>query len=222
MTIFGVDTTFANLQYWYLPCSSHRIDIADYQRKIEQEFAFIKTPNKETTEAHWERDPQIDNTTSAARNLHICMIGAAPFNTFVRQPRKARDIKIFSILMRDIEIALQTKKLTNPTIKLTAKYHDYFDVFSKADSDLLPEHQPYNHSIPLMKGKMPMWSPLYFMSANKLKILKAYIEKMIDKCFIWTSFSLAASPVLFAKKPGGSLRFCVDYRQLNVMTIKNC
>jgi len=41
------------------------------------------------------------------------------------------------------------------------------------------------------------------------------------KGFIRASTSPAASPVLFAKKPGGGLRFCVDYRALNALTIKN-
>ena len=72
-----------------------------------------------------------------------------------------------------------------------------------------------------MEGKAPTWSPLYSMSADELKVLKAYIEKMVDKNFIRASSSSAASPVLFAKKPGSGLRFCVDYRALNAITVKN-
>ena len=59
------------------------------------------------------------------------------------------------------------------------------------------------------------------MSADELKVLKAYIKKMVDKGFIQASSSPAASVVLFAKKPGGGLRFCVDYRALNAITVKN-
>ena len=97
------------------------------------------------------------------------------------------------------------------------------DVFSRKDADVLPKHRPrYNHAIELIKGKVPTWGPLYSVSADELKVLKAYIEKMVDKGFIRASFLLAASPVLFAKKPGGSLRFCVDYQALNAITVKNC
>ena len=60
------------------------------------------------------------------------------------------------------------------------------------------------------------------MSADELKVLKAYIKKMVDKGFIRASSLSAASPVLFIKKPGGGLRFCVDYRALNAITVKNC
>ena len=59
------------------------------------------------------------------------------------------------------------------------------------------------------------------MSADELKVLKAYIEKMIDKGFIRASSSSAASPVLFAKKLGRGLHFCVDYQTFNVITVKN-
>ena len=39
--------------------------------------------------------------------------------------------------------------------------------------------------------------------------------ELLDQRFIWVSNSPAAAPVLFVKKPGGGLRFCVDYRALN-------
>lgn len=44
---------------------------------------------------------------------------------------------------------------------------------------------------------------------------------MVDKGSIRSSSSPAAFPVLFVRKPGSGLRFCVDYRPLNAMTIKN-
>ena len=59
------------------------------------------------------------------------------------------------------------------------------------------------------------------MSQNKLKVLKKYFEENLSKGFIKASSSPATSPILFARKPEGDLRFCIDYRQLNTMTIKN-
>ena len=52
-------------------------------------------------------------------------------------------------------------------------------------------------------------------------MLKKYIKENLEKGFIRTSSSPASSPVLFVRKPGGGLRFCVDYRALNDLTIKN-
>jgi hypothetical protein len=59
------------------------------------------------------------------------------------------------------------------------------------------------------------------MSLNKLKVLKKYLDENLSKGFIRASSSPVASPVIFVKKPGGGLRFCVNYQGLNALTIKN-
>jgi hypothetical protein len=63
--------------------------------------------------------------------------------------------------------------------------------------------------------------PLYGVSRDELIVLRKYLDDHLKKGFIRQSSSPAASPVLFVKKPGGGLRFCVDYRQLNQITVKN-
>ena len=60
------------------------------------------------------------------------------------------------------------------------------------------------------------------MSREELEVLKKYLTENLNKSFIQASSSPAAAPVLFVKKPGGGLCFCVDYRALNTITIKNC
>ncbi len=52
-------------------------------------------------------------------------------------------------------------------------------------------------------------------------MLKAYIENNLASGFISPSKSPAGAPILFDKKPDGSLRLCVDYQGLNNLTIKN-
>lgn len=59
------------------------------------------------------------------------------------------------------------------------------------------------------------------MSQDELKCLKKYLEKHLDKSFISANSFFAIFLVFFARKPGGGLQFCVDYQQLNAMTIKN-
>ena len=177
-------------------------------------------------------NPSVDNASartstadiiSVAKRLDISIIGAAPFNHLVQKSQSTNsDIQIFSVTLRDINIALTPKKTIDPATKLPAEYHDFLDVFLKSDADILPKHWAgYDHSIMLVEGKTPTWGLLYSMSADELKVLKAYIEEMVDKGFIWASSSPAVSPVLLAKKPGGGLRFCVDYRAFNAITVKN-
>ena len=59
------------------------------------------------------------------------------------------------------------------------------------------------------------------MSRDELSALKEWLQENLKKGFVRPSSSPAASPVLFVKKPGGGLRFCVDYRALNNITVKD-
>jgi hypothetical protein len=59
------------------------------------------------------------------------------------------------------------------------------------------------------------------MSKDELLVLRKFLEKNLSKGFIRASLSPAVSPVLFAKKPNRGLCFCIDYRALNIITIKN-
>ena len=61
----------------------------------------------------------------------------------------------------------------------------------------------------------------YLISKDELLVIKKYINKHLDKGFIHPSISLAAAPILLAKKLGGGIRFYVNYRGLNTITIKN-
>ena len=206
----------------YSLCSSYQINMADCTRKMTRELTLLDNLSVGTTSAAL-RTPIID-ITSSARKFNISMIGAALFNHLVQksQSRKDSRIQIFSVILHDINIALTPKKPIDPATKLPTEYHNFLDVFSKSDADTFPKHRSgYDHSIELMEGKTPTWGPLYSMSADELKVLKAYIKEMVDKGFIWASLSPAASPVLFAKKPGGGLRFCVDYWAFNAITVKN-
>lgn len=59
------------------------------------------------------------------------------------------------------------------------------------------------------------------MAPLKLMELKVQLQELIDKHFIHPSVSLWGAPVLFVKKKFGSMRLCVDYRELSAITIKN-
>ncbi|XP_073273303.1 uncharacterized protein [Primulina huaijiensis] len=54
-----------------------------------------------------------------------------------------------------------------------------------------------------------------------MKDLKDQIQDLLDKGFIRPSFSPWSAPVLFVKKKDGSMRLCIDYRELNRVTVKN-
>ena len=125
--------------------------------------------------------------------------------------------------MADIEKALKTKAYTDPREKLPGHYHKFLDVFDRKESDrlLLYRGPEINYRIKLDPGTKSPWGPLYNMSRDELLVLRKTLTDLLDKGFIRVSNSPAAAPVLFAKKPGGGLRFCVDYRGLNKISRKD-
>ena len=120
----------------------------------------------------------------------------------------------------DLE-AYRRSKNVDPATLLPARYHEHLHVFSKQEADMLPQHGPHDHAIHLREGAQPPSSALYGMSHNEATELRRYLDENLSKGFIRASRSEAAAPVLFVKKPGGGLRFCVDYRGLNAVTVKN-
>ncbi|KAL4038316.1 hypothetical protein IC575_001930 [Cucumis melo] len=59
------------------------------------------------------------------------------------------------------------------------------------------------------------------MAPAELKELKVQLQELLDKRFIRPSVSPWGAPVLFVKKKDGSMRLCIDYRELNKVTVKN-
>lgn len=176
---------------------------------------------------HWvnERDPK------SFQRPNLPGLTSAVFAGLVRRARKQKgkhdSLRVFSASLLDIEKALAPKKRSDPREKLPEHYHEFLRVFDQKLADQLPPHRPgTDHRIPLEQGpdgreKEPPWGPLYGMSREELIILRRTLTELLDKGFIRASSSPASAPVLFVRKPGGGLRFCVDYRGLNAITKKD-
>ncbi|PNX98486.1 retrotransposon-related protein [Trifolium pratense] len=97
---------------------------------------------------------------------------------------------------------------------------DFPDVFPEDVSDLPPERE-VEFSIEVVPGTSPISMAPYRMPASELEQLKKQLEELLEKKFIRPSVSPWGAPVLLVKKKDGSMRLCIDYRQLNKVTIKN-
>ena len=188
---------------------------SDWKRTMNTQLS--RTDDEEPAYTKNSKNSKPLDTSHPLPKLDVYMISAAPFHRLTQK----KGVEVFAASMRDIEKALEEKPYVDPATILPSDYHEYLDVFSRQDSKLLPVHRPYDHKIQLEEGKSPSFGPLYGMSQDELRVLKKTLEEDLHKGFIRASSSPAASPVLFAKKPGGGLRFCVDYRSLNAITVKN-
>ena len=106
--------------------------------------------------------------------------------------------------------------------KIPAEYFDYSNVFSAENAvELLENTEMNEHAIKLEEDKQLPFGLIYSIGPVELETLKTYIETNLANGFIRPSKSPAGAPILFDRKPDGSLRLCVDYRGLNNITIKN-
>jgi hypothetical protein len=99
---------------------------------------------------------------------------------------------------------------------LVAQHHLLFQ-----EPKELPPSRSFDHSIPLIEGvKTVNIKPYRYSPAQKDEI-ERQLREMLENGKIQPSSNPFASPVLLVKKKDGSWRFCVDYRQLNNMIVKN-
>ncbi|KAD6118987.1 hypothetical protein E3N88_10258 [Mikania micrantha] len=85
----------------------------------------------------------------------------------------------------------------------------------------LPPARPVEFRIDLVPGATPVAKSPYRLAPSEMQELSNQLQELLDKGFIRPSYSPWGAPVLFVKKKDGSFRMCIDYRELNKLTIKN-
>lgn len=168
-----------------------------------------------------------DTETAKNAPMDMAMIGAAPFYLLA----KKNENSIAAISLGDFDKFMNKERQDlgnqmNLKELLPEVYHEFAHVFSKEISDTLPPlRRGFDHEIHLKEGSNPQRDVghafLRSMSEEELVATRKYLEENLTKGFIEVSKSAVSSPVLFAKKPSGGLRFCVDYRKLNAITEKD-
>ncbi|KAA3466121.1 DNA/RNA polymerases superfamily protein [Gossypium australe] len=97
---------------------------------------------------------------------------------------------------------------------------EYPDVFTEELLGLPPVRE-IEFGIELTPGTAPNSIAPYRMAPTELKDLKAQFQELTNKGFARPSYSSWGAPILFVKKKDGSMRLCIDYQQLNKVTVKN-
>jgi hypothetical protein len=102
---------------------------------------------------------------------------------------------------------------------LDALLHSLSNVFTEPRG--LPPKRSRDHRIILKPGALPVAVRPYRYPAAHKDELERQCAAMIEQGIVRRSDSAFSSPVLLVKKPDGSWRFCVDYRALNALTVKD-
>ena len=107
-----------------------------------------------------------------------------------------------------------------PDLDLPRVVYEYEDVF-RDELPGLPPQKVVDFYIELHPGISPISMTPHRMAPVELQELKVQLQELLDKGFIRPSTSPWGTPVIFPKKKDGTLRLCIDYRQLNRVMTKN-
>ena len=125
--------------------------------------------------------------------------------------------KVFVVHVINNEVGNNENKIVVEDIPILK---DFVDVFSE-EIPGLPPKRDLDFTIELVLGAIPNSKAPYQMNILELNELKLQLQELIDKHYIIPSVFPWEASVLFVKKKGSTLRLCIDYHQLDKMTIKN-
>ncbi|GJY31379.1 putative reverse transcriptase domain-containing protein [Tanacetum coccineum] len=112
--------------------------------------------------------------------------------------------------------ALMNAKVDEPKVGDISVVRDFVDVFPEDLSGLPPQRQ-VEFRIDLIPGATPVAKSPYRLAPSEMQELSGQLQELQ----IRLSHSPWGAPVLFVKKKDGSFRMCIDYRELNKLTVKN-
>ncbi|GKE18039.1 putative reverse transcriptase domain-containing protein [Tanacetum coccineum] len=128
---------------------------------------------------------------------------------------KGFPIFLAHVTAKEVEDKSEKKQLEEVPI-----VRDFPEVFPE-DLPGLPPTRQVEFQIDLVPGAAPVARAPYRLAPFEMKELSEQLKELSDKGFIRPSSLHWGAPVLFVKKKGGSFWMCIDYRELNKLTVKN-
>ncbi|KAI3510609.1 hypothetical protein L1887_17736 [Cichorium endivia] len=164
-----------------------------YKKKIIQ----VELPEKGTVLVYGDRCDRKTSLITMARAKRCLQKGCNGFLAYI------------------IDVKKEKKTLDDiPVVR------DFPEVFPD-DLTCLPPDRQVEFRIDLMPAVAPIARAPYRLAPSEMKELMSQLQELLDKGFIRPSTSPWGAPVLFVKKKDGTMRMCIDYRELNKVTIKN-
>lgn len=117
---------------------------------------------------------------------------------------------------------MDDKTVDTPTVALPAQMQELLEQFTSVFEAPtgLPPRRACDHRIPLMEGARPVNIRPYRYSPELKTEIEKQIAEMLQAGLIEPSTSPFASPIIMVRKKDGQWRLCVDYRHLNLLTLK--
>ncbi|XP_026441777.1 uncharacterized protein LOC113340943 [Papaver somniferum] len=155
-------------------------------------------------------------------NKKITLQGTSPSSSLLMVSGESVK-KLFSTTSHGIvghlfSISLTPDPPTTPA-NLQPLLHDFQDIFQEPTK--LPPQRSLDHKIPLQPLSSPVNQRAYKFPYVQKGVVEQLVKEMLHTGIIQPSHNPFASPILLVRKKNGSWRFCVDYRKLNSITIKD-
>ena len=115
---------------------------------------------------------------------------------------------------------LEATKNETPKLEDYHVLQEFRDIFPD-DIPRLPPKRDIDFTIALVPGVALVSREPYRMNTPELLELKMQLQEFLEKKYIKPSVSPWGAPILFVKNKHGTLRLCMDYRQLKKVTVKN-
>ncbi|GJV68829.1 putative reverse transcriptase domain-containing protein [Tanacetum coccineum] len=124
------------------------------------------------------------------------------------------------VILAQISTKKEEDKSEGKQLKDVPIVQDFPEVFPE-DLPGLPLARRVEFQIDLILGAAPVARAPYRLAPSEMMELSEQLQELSDKGFIRPSSSPWGAPILFVKKKDGSFRMCIDYRELNKLTVKN-
>jgi hypothetical protein len=179
---------------------------------LQQILQQFNIDNSTVTKSPSPPPPPIEICNISARQLRKSIKkNEQVFLLFVRRKKKSKEVEFLDSQLNVLETDIASKLVS-----------EFSDVFPKDLPKKLPPKRFLEHNIRLLPGSTPTFKNHHRLSPQDLDELKVHIKDLLDHGFIRASHSPYGAPVLFAKKAGEvKRRLCIDYRDLNRITVKD-
>jgi len=150
-------------------------------------------------------------------NINLQMLSLKDLNKFEETVERSVICAFLWAVLKLLTVCLQD---TATASSIPQAYVNYADVFSKFEAECLSAHKKHDYVID-NNEKNSSHSPLYNLLDKELQVLWSYLNNVLVKGWIQHSVSSTEMSVLFTSKKDSSLWLCVDYCELNNITVKN-